>query len=88
MSNLCPNASDPQSDSGDLPDDHETSSEWKFEGHIYFEADRWPSAWQGKLVKTAEPDRELLKLPIRDYVQAKLGSRRQWRKWIEAAALE
>ena len=63
-SNLCPNASDPQSigvsskdsarrdspcgtssqsDSEDLPDDHETSSEWKFEGHIYFEAGRWPA---------------------------------------------
>ena len=36
----------------------------------------------------AEPDRELLKLPIRGYVQAKLASQRQWRKWIEAAALE
>ena len=54
VSNLCPNASDPQSigvsskdnarrespcgtssqsDSEDLPDDHETSSEWKFERH-------------------------------------------------------
>ena len=32
-----------QSDSEDLPDDHETSSEWKFEGHIYFEAGRWPA---------------------------------------------
>ena len=30
-----------QSDSEDLRDDHETSSEWKFEGHIYFEAGRW-----------------------------------------------
>ena len=59
VSNLCPNASDPQSigesskdnaryespcctssqsDSEDLPNDNETSSEWKFEGHIYFEA--------------------------------------------------
>ena len=36
----------------------------------------------------AEPDRELLKLPIRGYVQAKSASRRKWRKWIEAAALE
>ena len=26
----------------DLSDDHETSSEWKFEEHIYFEAGRWP----------------------------------------------
>ena len=64
VSNLCPNASDPQSigisskdnarrespcctssqsDSEDLPEDHETSSEWKFEGHIYFEAGRWPA---------------------------------------------
>ena len=32
-----------QSDSEDLPKDHETSSEWKFEGHIYFEAGRWPA---------------------------------------------
>ena len=48
MSNLCQNASDPpsvdvsstsfhcQSYSDDLPDDHETSSELKIEGHIYF----------------------------------------------------
>ena len=36
----------------------------------------------------AEPDRELLKLPIRGYVQAKSASRRQLRKRIEAAALE
>ena len=28
----------------------------------------------------AEPDRELLKLPIRGYVLAKLASQRQWRK--------
>ena len=64
VSNLCPNASDPQSigesskdnarcelpcgtssqsDSEDLPDDNETSSEWKVEGHIYFEAGCWPA---------------------------------------------
>ena len=64
VSNLCPNASDPQSigkssednaryespcgtssqsDLEDLPDDNETSSEWKFEGDIYFEAGRWPA---------------------------------------------
>ena len=36
----------------------------------------------------AEPDRELLKLPIRGYVQAKSASQLQWRKWIGAAALE
>ena len=36
----------------------------------------------------AEPNWELLKLPIRGYVQAKLASRRQWRKWIGAAAAE
>ena len=29
-----------------------------------------------------------MKLPNRGYVQAKLASRQQWRKWIEAAALE
>ena len=39
----------------------------------------------------AEADIELLKLPIRGdvhIVQAKSASLRQWRKWIEAAALE
>ena len=102
-----------QSDSEDLPEDHETSSEWKFEGHIYFEAGRWPAgktyedavraALEEQYLPTvpvpvhrmeifynsaAEPDRELLKLPIRGYVQAKSASRRKWRKWIEAAALE
>ena len=116
MSNLCPNASDPQSigvsskdsarrdspcgtssqsDSEDLPDDHETSSEWKFEGHIYFEAGCWlagktyedavraaveehylptvpvPVHRMGNFYNLeAEPDKELLKLPIRGYVQA------------------
>ena len=32
-----------QLDSEDLPDGNETSSEWKFKGHIYFEAGRWPA---------------------------------------------
>ena len=32
-----------QSDSEVLPDDQETSSEWKFEGHIFFSAGRWSS---------------------------------------------
>ena len=32
--------------------------------------------------------RELLKLPIRGYVQEKYVSRRKWTKWIDAAALE
>ena len=117
VSNLCPNASDPQSigvsskdnfrrespcgtssqsDSEVLPDDQETSSEWKFEGHIYFSAGCWPA---GKTYEdagwaavdqqylpnapvpvhrmeifynsAAEPDREMLKLLIRGYVQAK-----------------
>ena len=36
----------------------------------------------------AQPDRHVLKLPIRGYVQAKSASRRQWRKWIGAAGLE
>ena len=36
----------------------------------------------------AEPYRVLLKLLIRGYVRSKLASRRQWRKWIGAAALE
>ena len=26
-----------------LQDDHETSTEWQFKGHIYFEAGRWPA---------------------------------------------
>ena len=117
VSNLCPNASDPQSigvsskdnfrrespcgtssqsDSEVLPDDQETSAEWKFEGHIYFSAGRWSSgktyedavreAVEEQYLPTvpvpvhrmeifyksaAEPDRELLKLPIRGYIQAK-----------------
>ena len=36
----------------------------------------------------AEPDRDVLKLPIRGYVKANSASRRQWRKWIDAAELE
>ena len=32
-----------QSDSEVLPDDQETSSEWKFEGHVFFSAGRWSS---------------------------------------------
>ena len=36
----------------------------------------------------AEPDRDVLNLPIRGYVQANSASRRQWRKWIDAAELK
>ena len=36
----------------------------------------------------AKPDRDVLKLPIRGYVQANSASRQQWRKWIDAAELE
>ena len=32
-----------QVDLEDLLDDHKISSEWKFEGHIYFEAGCWPA---------------------------------------------
>ena len=100
-------------DSEVLPDDQETSAEWKFEGHIYFSAGRWSSgknyedavraAVEDQYLPTvpvpvhrmeifynsaAEPDRELLKLPIRGYVQAKSASRGMWKKWIVAASLE
>ena len=89
------------------------STEWKFEGYLYFAAARRSA---GKIygyavraaleerylpavpvpvhrmeivyISAAEPDRALLKPPIQSYVQAKLASRRQWRKWIGAAALE
>ena len=112
----CCTSSHCQSDSGDLPDDHETSSEWKFEGHIYFAAGRWPTgktyddgvraAMEEQYLpivpvsvycmekfqvnkSAAEPDTELLELPIRGYhEQAKLASRRLRRNWIGAAALE
>ena len=36
----------------------------------------------------AEPDRDVLKLPIRGYMQANSASWRQWRKWIDAIELE
>ena len=36
----------------------------------------------------AEPDRQLLNLPIRGYVQAKSASQQQCRQWIGAASLE
>ena len=36
----------------------------------------------------AEPDRNVLKLPIQGYVQANSACQRQWRKWINAAELE
>ena len=36
----------------------------------------------------AEPDRDVLKLPIQGCVQANSASRQQWRKWIVAAELE
>ena len=102
-----------QSNSEDLPDDHETSSEWKFERENNFEAGLWPAgktfedavraAVKEQYLQTvpvavhrmecfynsaAEPNREFLKLPIWGYVQVNSASRRQWRKWIEAAALE
>ena len=88
-SNLCPNASDPQSigvsskdnfrrespcgtssqsDSEVLPDDQETSSEWKFEGHIYFSACRWSA---GKTyedtVRAAVEEQYLPTIPVPVY---------------------
>ena len=36
----------------------------------------------------AGPDSDVLNMPIRGYVQANSASRRQWRKWIDAAELE
>ena len=36
----------------------------------------------------AEPDKNVLKLPIRGNVQANFASQQQWRKWIVAAELE
>ena len=92
VSNLCPNASDPQSigvsskdifnvnppvahhlsssqlDSEVLQDDQETSSEWKFEGHIYFSACRWSA---GKTyedtVRAAVEEQYLPTIPVPVY---------------------
>ena len=36
--------------SDDLPDDHEISTEWHFEGHLYFATGHWPA---GKTFKDA-----------------------------------
>ena len=36
----------------------------------------------------AEPDREVLKMQIRGYVQANSASQRQWRNWKDAADLK
>ena len=36
----------------------------------------------------AEPDREVLKIQIRGYVQANSASQRQWRNWKDAAELK
>ena len=38
----CPCGTSSQQDLEELQEDHKTSSEWKFEGHIYFEDGRWP----------------------------------------------
>ena len=49
----CCTSSHGQSNSDNLPDDHETSSEWRFKGHMYFASGRWPLQWpEGKLMKT------------------------------------
>ena len=39
----CCTSSHCQSDSEDWPDDHETSTEWKCEGYLYFATARWPA---------------------------------------------
>ena len=39
----CSTSSHGQSDSDNSPDDQETSTEWKFNGHLYFAAGRWPA---------------------------------------------
>ena len=103
-----------QSDSDDSHD-LETSTEWKFEGHLYSAAghlsagktyvDSVRASVEDQYLPTvptsipvycmesfynlaAEPDRELFKLPIQGYVQAKLSCRLQWRNWADVAALE
>ena len=39
----CGTSSHGQSDPDNLTDGHETSTEWKFEGYLYFLAARWPA---------------------------------------------
>ena len=52
-------------DSEVLPDDQETSAEWKFEGHIYFSAGRWSSGKNYEdAVRAAVEDQYLPTVPV------------------------
>ena len=94
-------------------EDLEKSTEWIFQGYLFFSSNGWrtdetyeaevravveqqylpkvPVPVQHMAIfydSVAKPDRDVLKLPIRGYVQANSASRQQWRKWIDAAELE
>ena len=109
----CGASSHEQSDSDKSPEDLEKSTEWIFQGCLFFGSDGWRTdeAYEAEVRAVVErqylpkvpvpvqhmaifydslakPDRDVLKLPIRGYVQANSAIRRQWRKWIGAAELE
>ena len=109
----CAASSHEQSDSDESLEDLEKSTEWIFQGYLFFGSDGWrtnetyeaevravveqqylpkvPVPVQHMAIfydSVAKPDRDVLKLPIRGYVQANSAIRRQWRKWIGAAELE
>ena len=109
----CGASSHEQSDSDESPEDLEKSTEWIFQGYLFFGSDGWRTdeAYEAEVRavveqqylpkvpvpvqhmaifydSTAKPDRDVLKMPIRGYVQANSAIRRQWRKWIGAAELD
>ena len=91
-----------QSDSDELPEDLEKSTEWTFQGYLFFGSDGWHTDETYKTEvravveqqylphvsapiqhtailyhSVAKPDRDVLNLSIRGYVQANSASRRQ-----------
>ena len=109
----CGASSHEQSDSDESPEDLEKSTEWIFQGYLFFSSNGWRTdeTYEAEVLavveqqylpkvpvpiqhmaifydSVAKPDRDVLILPIRGYVQANSASRQQWRKWIDAAELE
>ena len=112
-SQYCAASSHKHSDLDKSLEDLEKSTEWIFQGYLFFCSNGWrtdetyeaevralveqqylpkvPVSVQHMAIfydSVAKPDRDVLKLPIRGYVQANSASRQQWRKWIDAAELE
>ena len=95
----CGASSHEQSDSDESPEDLEKSTEWIFQGYLFFSSDGWRTdeTYEAEVLavveqqylptilvpiqhmaffyrSVAEPDRDVLKLPIRGYMQANSAS--------------